>query len=161
MEIENEDEFKFMVWSFAGKDLDVIDQAIEEGQSIGMWASPVGQKNRERLQELRAEVFEAYKADNIPLMQARAYLLDSYVSDLSYRFTAHAKAVQGSKQARTQSKKASQPRKTTEEQQISIAKEFQHGMANGDGYGLAKELARRHDISTNTVRAIAKKHKPK
>lgn len=69
-------------------------------------------------------------------------------------------AQKGAKYSKTQSEIASAPRKMTELQQKSIAKEYWQRKADGDGYGLAKDLAGRHDVSTQAIRNIAKKYKP-
>lgn len=58
---------------------------------------------------------------------------------------------------KTQSERASKPRKLSEAQHARIASQYAEGKKNGEGYGLAKSLAARYNVSATTIHTIVKK----
>ena len=70
------------------------------------------------------------------------------------------KARQGAKQSAGARKAASAPRTDMSvEQQKLAAKEYRRRLSAGERYGAVKELAAEYDVSTQTIRDWAKKHK--
>ena len=59
-----------------------------------------------------------------------------------------------------QSKRASRPRKLTEDQHKRIARQYWESKRDGEAYGAVKALAKQYNVSTNTINSIAKKYKP-
>ena len=60
-----------------------------------------------------------------------------------------------------QSKRASKPRKLTEDENKRIARQYGEHKSSGTGYGAAKALAATYNVSETTIHNIVRKHKPK
>lgn len=77
-----------------------------------------------------------------------------------YRLQPSVEAQQRFKKA--QSERASKPRAPLLDEltRKRIAKRYWDSKQNGTAYGLVKELARQYEVTTTTIQAIVKKHKP-
>jgi hypothetical protein len=97
------EEFDFTVWSLTGRDMPSIDGFLKNGEGSGVWdyISPsgdaVGQGNRQHLLEMRDDAFEAFKADNMPLMEATIEALFLNAENIGYRWSVHKKAQLGAR----------------------------------------------------------------
>ncbi|QOL49754.1 hypothetical protein [Massilia litorea] len=62
--------------------------------------------------------------------------------------------------SKTQSERASKPRKLEESDCRRIAKRYWDSKADGTSYGIVKALAAEYDVSPTTIHATAKKYNP-
>lgn len=67
---------------------------------------------------------------------------------------------QANNHSKTQSERASKPRKLTEEQHARIASVYWEAKTGGTGYGIGKRLAADFGVSPTTIQTIARKHRP-
>jgi hypothetical protein len=161
--LETSGEFDCTVWLLTSRDMPSIDNFLMTGEGSGIWdyRSPtgeaVGQQNKERLLELRVAAFTAYKADNMPLMEATIEALFAYAQSIGYRWSAHAKAMMGARTSKIQSDRAKKCRKLSEENKRTIVTIYRQHEKEGSAYGVVKALARKYDVSDTTIKTIVDK----
>lgn len=152
--IESDDLFEFTVVSMTGRNMTTINSRLDTQKEKNLWKTKIGQENLARLLELKDNAYYAYKANNMPLMEANIEALFAWLSFLLYFNEAHPRAIKGETSIKAHSI-SGEGGKLSKEERKAIAKEYWDRQGE---YGAVTEIAERRDITTQTVRNLAKKH---
>lgn len=112
--IEADEVFYFEAHAVTNREIEPIDQYLNDVEQTGIWKSVIGQQNLAYLLELREKAFHAYKQDDMPLMEANIEALFAWCTHLHYHRDAHPRAIKGTSFMTRQKEKSRLPRSSIE-----------------------------------------------